>query len=206
MTQTPVVPVLPSVYCWAQQIDSLCHKNQDHPTWILWQALCFYTAPVGQTLKVFQILGINSYERREKADFSSFEVMPHTAFHSVFKPCICLIPTPSAIFSIPSVPWMGLERAILESMLLSFVNITKKLLTPTVSLLESHQYRSSGSPRLLTLAWGQEASLVLIRGDRSDNLDCLMLSVHPVSSVNRQITFDCSQLLHCTTLYGSSNE
>lgn len=32
--------------------------------------------------------------------------------------------------------------------------------------------------------------LVLIRGDHSDNLNCFLLSVHPVSLLNSQITFD----------------
>lgn len=210
MAKTLAVPVLPRVCCWAQQIDSLRHKNQDHPTWILGQAVCFYTAPVGQMLKMFQISVIKSKERGKIADFSAFGVMLHTAFHSVFKLCICSVPTPFCYFQPSISPMNRSGESHIGINAVAFVNTTKKLLTPTRSPLQSHQYRSSGSPGLLTLAWGQEATLVLIIGDQSDNHNCFLLSFHLVSSLNRQIMFDCLLLVELTAplgqLYGSISE
>lgn len=56
----------------------------------MWDVLCFYTAPVGQMPKMFEIPGINSTERRKKKDnLSSFGVALHFAFQSVFELCIC---------------------------------------------------------------------------------------------------------------------
>lgn len=122
------------------------HKNQDHPTWIVRHAFCFYTAPVGQMPKMFEIPGVNSNERRKQADFSSFGVVLHTGLLFVFKLCICLIPTPFCSFQPPISPMNGSGESHIGSMLF-FVNITKKLQTPTLSPLQSHQYRSWGSPR-----------------------------------------------------------
>lgn len=152
MAKTLVVSGLPRVCCGAQQIDSLRHKNQDHSAWILGQALHFYTAPVGQKLKMFQILVITRNERGKMADFSPFGVMQHAAFHSVFKLCICLIPTPFCSFQLPISPMNGSGESHIGINAFALVNITKKLLPPTLSPLQSHQYRSSGSPGLLTLA------------------------------------------------------
>lgn len=63
--------------------------------------------------------------------------MLHTAFHSVFKLYICLIPTPFCYFQLPISPMNGSVESHIGINAVAFVSVTKKLLTRTFSLTVS---------------------------------------------------------------------